>query len=108
MDYTYDSYGVIAIKGCAALKVIFTWESKFNNGSEAFILYKAKRGVLEKVVIKKIFLTNNSSLNNAMFGYIDTYNRSWNESELAWFAEAKPIALNYLNNQIELLSQFDC
>lgn len=82
----YESIGSIRITGCAIKRIEKNFFIKFALGSRVFIKKKAKLGILESVVLKKVNRVepDNYSYNGIqpVINYVDTFNRVWIEDEL--------------------------
>ena len=101
-DYFEDGVGGAKVVGCATIVYIKTYRTKFAAGDIVFNLHKARRGVLEKVVIKKQKIIN-SNMTGGQFQvmYVDTLNALWNEWDLVSHAQAIEIAQSYYQNLLE-------
>lgn len=78
MDYSYTSSGGLELIGCSApVTIVFNVATQFNEGDFVWIKYRARKGILERVNIKKINLINLTKYN-----YQDTFNRLWLEYEI--------------------------
>lgn len=82
-----------------------TYTTLFGAGDIVYSLPKAKRGILEKVVIRRVNALN-SLLTQGAFEvmYVDTLNSLWNEWDLVSHAEAIDIAKAYYE---ELLADWE-
>ena len=69
--------------GCAVVRVEYYYQFKFGINSFAWLAYKARRGVLEKVAIKSVRMVS-----PYVFLYTDTLNSLYNESDLMTQQEA--------------------
>jgi hypothetical protein len=79
----YEGTGGIRVGGCAGVQVEFFYQFKFGINSFAWIGYKAKKGILERVVIKDVRMPL-----PYVFLYTDTLNAYYNENELMTQEEA--------------------
>jgi hypothetical protein len=94
----YEAVGHIRISGCAIKLLRKNYYINFPVGSRVFIKRKAKEGVLESVVLKKvqrIVRGNSYSGVEPVISYIDTFNRVWIEEELTWEENAIDYAKLY-------------
>ena len=81
--FNYTSYGNININGCGAISKNENFASKYQKGDKVWLYYKAKKGILESVVIKELrVLSGSFSYNKIVSIYVDTYNFLYNEEEL--------------------------
>lgn len=93
----YIGTGGIRAAGCANARRRIKYILKFAEGSTAYLCYKAKKGVLESVVIKRVRLVSNSrTFNKVVPIYTDTLNAIFNEEELCTGDEALAAATLYL------------
>lgn len=85
----YESKGSIKILGCSIVR----WTKNFFDvyfpvGSKAYIKKKALIGILESIIIKKIYRTMPQKYTyqgiSPTVSYVDTFNRVWIEEELTW------------------------
>ena len=101
---TYISTGGITFKGCAnPIKVNKYYKFKYEIGSILYVLKKAKRGVLERVAIRRVNLVDYEG-KKPIFNYVDTTNRIWFEQELVWQSDATSFATAYLNKEIQSIA----
>ena len=101
----YTASGKITIKGCALpVKVTKYYTFAFGIGSILYVIAKARKGILEKVVIKKVNLTGFDGL-QPVYNYVDTTNRVWLERELTWQSIAIELATNYIETE---MGQYQC
>jgi len=110
--YTYVATGGVSLSNCVDFTVVYNYIYKFNIGSRVYIKYKAGRGILESVVIKKVNLVDVYSTEKQILNYVDTFNRVWMEDELLWKTDALVIAEAYLERvneeNIVLINQCKC
>jgi hypothetical protein len=78
-----------SLGGCAIITYIKIYHTMFAAGDIVFNIDKAKKGVLEKVVIKRQRVIN-SVYTGGQFEvmYVDTLNALWNEWDLISHSEA--------------------
>lgn len=70
------------------INVDYFYNTRFAEGASAYIIVSAKRGKLERIVIKKLFI----HFKPYLVSYNDTTNATWLERELCSQQEA----LNYM------------
>lgn len=95
--YTYQSSGSVGISGCADFVVTIYAKAIFKEGDSAYEARLAKKGRVEKLVIKKILAVSNRGLNQ--INYIDTLNGVYLEEELVNHGEAIELAIAYYELQ---------
>ena len=105
---TYDEMGSggVSLRGCGPVTLLHSLVTSFSAGDILFNIKKARRGVLEKVVVK----TTRVVANRRTFGakrvlYTDTLNGLWNEDELVPYQQAVALAEAYYQNMLDTLSQ---
>ena len=104
-EFNETSLGGITIGGCARPQQKHLETTLFAPGDVAFNAYKARRGTLEKVVVKKAKLLCTRKIAGLQrVLYTDTLNGLWNEDELVDFATAKALAMQY---QYDLMDELD-
>jgi len=95
----YQPTGSIRVSGCSAIGLKKNFFVNFPIGSRVYIKKKAKMGLLESVVIKRInrVAPDKSAYAgiNVVVSYVDTFNRVWIENELTWDNEAMDYAKIY-------------
>lgn len=103
MDYLYEGSGGISVGGCVrAVKRIF-YIFKYAPGTTLYLCYKAKRGVLERITIKKINVIANSKTGYIPTPiYVDTYNALYNEWDLCTESNAVALATAFYEKQLAL------
>jgi hypothetical protein len=98
MDYI--ATGRITIGGCSLpVQVDRYYTFTFGIGSMPYVIAKARKGVLERVCIKKVNLVNFDGI-SPIYNYVDTTNRVWMEDELTWQSVAIELATYYLELEI--------
>jgi hypothetical protein len=97
--FEYEARGKIRIAGCAKVTAQKNFFVNFPVGARVYIKKKAKMGLLESVVIKKInrVVPNKFAYEgfSVVVSYVDTFNRVWMEDELFWGDEATDYAKIY-------------
>lgn len=91
----YEAEGGITITGCATIKVVYNYVGTFVPGQRAYIKYRAEKGVLERVIIKKSNRVRRGGTSYTgseyIFNYVDTLNRVWLEEELVSLSAAQDL-----------------
>lgn len=101
--YQESFNGGIKVSGCMTFKHEKVYRTLYGPGDVVFNIHKAKKGILEKVVIKEQRLSSRmSNLFNVV--YFDTLNSVWNEWDLITHSTAKQLAEQYLE---DLLFELD-
>jgi len=96
--------GGISTAGCSSpIELVKKYPHIFGLGSSVYVKNKAQnKGILEKVVVKRVNRVFPSSPTcagiAAIFNYVDTFNRVWLEEELVWQPEAVTLATAYWQN----------
>lgn len=100
--FNHEATGHIRIAGCAGIGLHKNYTVLFVVGSRAYVKRKARIGVMEPVVLKKInrIMPKNSSSRGiqAEINYVDTFNRVWMEDELLSEENAVDLASIYWRN----------
>ena len=109
-EFNEAAQGGVIAGGCARPQQKHLETTLFAPGDVAYNLDKARRGTLEKVVVKKqkLLCTRKvAGLQRVL--YTDTLNGLWNEDELVDFATARALAMEYQSDLIgELDGQIRC
>lgn len=97
VDITYiPLVGGVEIGGCSIISTSHRHVTSYGVGDILYDIAKARRGVLEKIVIKQILVCKTKFTGGAIVVlYKDTFNALWNEYDLVDFDDAKEIAENY-------------
>ncbi len=99
MSEEYTGSGGFDLGGCAPFAIHQTYEFDFAQGSIVYVRRKARRGILEKVSIKRLVV--NGQGGNV---YVDTFNEVWLEEELC----SESLAVEIATASIEAtLAQFN-
>lgn len=103
MEYSQEASGGIKVVGCAGLSATRNYLTPFTPRQRAWIRRKARQGVVESVVIKKVntlspddMMSNWGSEPDAT--YTDTFNRVWLEDELTSQENAVDLARIWWEN----------
>jgi hypothetical protein len=92
----YVGSGIIKLSPCFQASSAAYITYKWIPGDIVFFKPKAKKGILEKIVIKKVRIISKYSLGGQkVFLYEDTYNSLYNEDELITEADAILLAEAY-------------
>lgn len=95
----YQGSGLIKIYGCAIKYFQKRFLVYFGSGERVYIKDKAKKGILESIIIKNVSRNTNEKISYSGFVavvvYVDTTNRVWLEKELIPEAEAIDYAKIY-------------
>ena len=83
---------------CGVGGTIIPFTYKYAAGSVVYNIQQAGKGVLEAVRIRRVLL------NNTVYGqivplYVDTYNGMWSENMLCLEADARALAISYLERE---------
>lgn len=101
MNYTYTGSGFIVVGGCTSVNLYVNLTYRFKAGDTCFLKFRAKKGKLEKVVIKEVHVVSNDYTYGAVvFMYKDTFNAIYSEDDLVTEKEAILIAKQYYEYQI--------
>lgn len=99
MAIQYTATGGISLFGCARVKYSAYYTYKYGENSIVFLRYKAVRGILEKIAIKKVILQSGYKTGGHVVPlYQDTLNAYYNEEELCTHQEAVDLATIYYEN----------
>ena len=83
MTYNEIGSGGTMIGGFVLPTVLHPVLTRFVPGEALYNVAKARRGVLEKVIVKAVrTVTNKRTLGASRVLYIDTFNALWNEYDL--------------------------
>lgn len=109
MIYTYDASGSVAISGCALYDKYVYVEYKWALNSLLFSKDKARKGIMELVAIKRIFVNNNTKTQRQPVKiYQDTHNGLWNERDLIQEEEARTLAIAYWQRRKQQIIDARC
>jgi hypothetical protein len=100
--FNYEATGQIRLKGCAGLGLYKNYTVLFLVGSRVYVKKKARLGVMEPVVLKRInrVVPESASSRGVQpeINYVDTFNRVWMEEELLSEENAVDLAKIYWGN----------
>lgn len=104
--WSYEATGSIKARNCGKI-VEVTYLPRciynFSPGDEAWLKYRAEKGKLEKIVVKKVKLITTfmyQGKGECTVMYFDTFNAAYNSDELITYAEALAIANNYKQRRL--------
>jgi len=101
MNYNYIGGGKIKFGLCAGYFKRINILHKFNVGDIAWLNYKAKKGKLESISIKKLIFTGGPySTNKMVVLYKDNTNFLYNADELITKNEAVELVNSYLYDEL--------
>lgn len=107
---TYNEIGTggATLTSCAWIKFLDQLKTTWGAGDIVYNVNKAKRGVLEKIVVKKQIITRNIRTHGQYSVlYTDTLNALWNEWDLVTFEEAQLLAVTYLEQLLVELGKIE-
>ena len=105
----YTGSGGIKIGGCAKTKKTDNIICKWSKNSILYVKYKASKGVLEKVAIKRVLLNSGlKTYNQVVPIYQDTLNSLWNEDDLIVAEEAYNLVLVYQQKKESDAAIYSC
>lgn len=109
-SYNEVGSGGAKMRGCGVVEHIHVVATTFGPGDVLYSIYKARRGILEKVVIKYAKIIKNKRTGGQyVFLYVDTLNALWNEYDLVPYSQAYQLAQNYLADlQEDFLEADEC
>lgn len=86
MPFQHQSSGRVRVKGCAGFELKKNYPAAYSVGQRVWIGRKARAGVFESVVVKRVRASVTSEPSYAGIDvaiiYTDTFNRVWVEQEL--------------------------
>ena len=82
--------------GCVPVSIFYSQVTAFGIGDTLYNVAKARRGVLEKVVVKSIrTILTRRTLAAGKTLYVDTFNGLWNEWDLVPLGKAVSLVVAY-------------
>jgi AAA+ ATPase superfamily predicted ATPase len=109
MIYNYFSSGKIKVGGCAKTQRSIYVHYKWGENSIVYLKYKAQKGILEKIAIKRVILNSGPKTYNKIISiYQDTLNSLYNESDLITETEARSLAITYWETQEAEIKRNQC
>lgn len=107
--FNETSTGGLITGGCAKLVYVDYVIAQFGPGDILWSIPKARRGVYEKVVIKKAKIARTQlTQGQPVVLYVDTFNALWNEDELTDRNTADILVEDYENFYAEVLRGVKC
>ena len=101
--FAHVATGGLNAVGCSITTKTIFLRTKFKEGDVAYEKRLARKGKLEKLVIKKINVVNNLSTGGVyVINYADTFNAVYLEEELVDEATALQLAEDYYQLQADL------
>jgi hypothetical protein len=113
VSYSYVGSGSLSLQKCGYWFFFdphYTRPIAFSVRDQAWLRYKAEKGILESIIIKKIKLFDYTFRGTglAIITYTDTFNTVYNERDLIYYSEAVTLAEAYLYRQRVEESQAEC
>lgn len=109
MTFIYDGSGAIAVGGCAIYDKYIYVEYKWALNSLLFSKDKARKGIMELIAVKRVFVNNNSKTQRQSVKiYQDTHNGLWNEQDLIEEEEARALAIAYWEKRKQQIINARC
>lgn len=100
--FTYIASGGMGLQKCGigyVFEPYYIRHIAFSIRDQAWLRFKAEKGILESIIIKKIklidFTTRGTGL--AIVMYVDTFNAIYNEWDLIYYETAVALVESYLN-----------
>jgi len=90
----------LIISGCAEFRITRIYLCGYGPGSVLYVLAQARKGIMEKIVVKHSNLTGFIG-KSPVFNYIDTMNRVWLYNELTTQANALNTAIAHIEGLLE-------
>jgi len=104
MVYDEMGSGGMIVSGCMAFSHVHYVITTYGPGDMLYNVHKARKGILEKIVIKKPRVVQSAKTYGlAISLYVDTLNALWNEDDLVTYDEAVDLATDYCEYQLSLL-----
>jgi hypothetical protein len=101
-DFSYVGSGGVRLLGCAAASAVPALDAKWALGTVLYNCAAARRGCLERVVLKRYRVFENFRTIRAVVLYVDTNNWWWNEDELCTRDSALAAVAAYDARQAEI------
>lgn len=100
MTYDETGSGGLTVEGCGLATLLRNnlYVERYRAGNILYAAHRARKGVLEKVVIKKV----------SGYLYTDTLNGIWNEEDLVEFDDAVVLVETYIARQEALIALLGC
>jgi hypothetical protein len=109
MNYSYVGSGTVKTGGCAIVEKYAYIEYKWGENSTLYVKEKAEKGILERVVIKRVILNSNAKTFLKVIPiYQDTLNSLYNENDLIVECDARNLATAYWEARQAALAALNC
>lgn len=109
ITFSYVGSGTVYTKGCAVTKKITYIQYKYGENSIVYVKYKAEKGIIERIAIKRVLLNSGPKTFNKIIPiYEDTLNSLYNEDDLILEEDAKALALAYWTKRQESINALAC
>lgn len=106
--YSRSTSGGVKISGCWPIVVSHIYTTQYGVSDIVYNVRKARKGVLEKIVIKEIVPVKMSLTGGQFLAmYRDTLNGLWNERDLVSSATAVALAEDYYVDLLEKITIFE-
>lgn len=107
--FSNSGSGGVRSCGCALITYCKTHTTLYGPRDVVYNIHKARRGTLEKVVIKKLKVIDANKIGGLFqVMYVDTLNGLWNESDLVSHSQAVNLATSYCQDMLDLASAIKC
>jgi hypothetical protein len=113
ITYTYVAAGGLNLRKCGIgyfVNQLYLRNVAFTIGDQAWLKYRAEKGILESVTIKKIKITpyiyQGRGPSNIM--YFDTFNAAYNETDLVYYDEAVLLVENFIRRRNLAIAAAEC
>lgn len=108
MIYNEVGTGGLGMSGCSISVYVKSYVTMYGAGDIVYSLPKAKRGILEKVVIRRTNVLNTLLTQGAFeVMYVDTLNSLWNEWDLTSHTNALALSKAYYEDLLVELAKID-
>lgn len=106
----YVGSGGVSTGGCASFRVTVFRSYPYGPGDVVYLAYRARKGVLERISIKRIEVKSKDITDGTPVVYVDQDNFLYNEEELCSESQAISYAMTYYTNLVARLEEMieDC
>jgi hypothetical protein len=102
MIYNEVGSGGTMANGFAFQDALNLTRTKFVPGEAVYYVAKARRGILERMIVKNVrTVTNRRTRGGNRVLYVDLYNRLWNERDLVLPEQAQALAAAYVERLLD-------
>lgn len=113
ITYVYEASGGLNLRKCGighSVDPKYVRNVAFSVGDQAWLKYRAEKGILESVTIKKIKLTPSlyEGRGWCLVIYFDTFNAAYNETDLIYYSEALALVQDYLARKKLAIAAAEC